>query len=276
MTGWPARSWPVAAAIVCLMAIGPRTVSTATAQAPAGGPPAAPPPATVSIGDIEQARYDEAALKTLLERCRPNACAAEVTAAIEGRLATVARERAQFAAAQTEADYQTYMSSCVACTYRAMAVQVLQNLRTAAAPVGPQPGAAPPIPPVPGAGPAIPPAPGGGPGIPPVPSAAGNKWHAIARVVYRVRGNARVSVGYSGAMSTPLEAEQAAKQRCESSADGHECDVGTAQNSGCLYITTGRTRRGVIETAGASIQDAYDKCVGAGYQCQQPIGGCLQ
>lgn len=256
--GFRARPWRagrrafVGAAIAAFVALGLVALGMAAAHAQS-------PPSTVVSGDVEQAKYDEAALRALHDRCKAGSCSADITTAIDTRIAVAAKERAQFAAAQTEADYKAYLSSCVACTYRTSAQQVLQNMKTTAAPPTSQPAVAPPA----------------APGIAP-PPAAGNKWHAIARVVYRVRGNARVSVGYSGTMATPLEAEQAAKQRCESSADGNECDVGTAQNSGCLYITTGRTRRGVIETSGASIQEAYDRCVGAGYQCQQPIGGCLQ
>lgn len=233
------------------------------------------PSPSASFADLEQAKYDQTKLKKLLESCTKGLCPQGLEAATESRLDTIAKEQKQFTDAETEADYRAYLSACVACAYREDAEQLIKNLKPATAAA---------TPPAPAATAATTPA---GP-----PSLLGDQpsgqaqsaqpsdhqsWHAVARVMYRVRGRPFAVVAYSGPQSSPLEATRAAKNKCERISDGNECDVGQAGNNGCLFIAVGHRRGSVVTVAGTDKQETYDRCRNwkGGYSCDVPSGGCL-
>lgn len=102
------------------------------------------------------------------------------------------------------------------------------------------------------------------------------RWNAIAAALWRVSGIVRVAVGYSGIRDSAAEATQSALQQCKS-AGGVNCEVkgGTPSNSGCIYITLGSNTKGAGWYSRATSDEALQACRAAGYNCQTPIGGCV-
>ncbi len=231
-------------------------LGAARAASASDASPSALPAASVSIGDFEEARYDEARLNKLIDLCKTGYCPQALWAAIDARLETVARERHQFSEAKAEADYRAYLSTCVACQYRVEAERLMKPAVAAPAPSGSPPSST--LAPV-------------ARSAPPAPKS----WHTVAHLAYRVRGRARVAIGYSGPQSSPLEAERAAKEKCESISDGRECDVSRAASAGCYYVTVGSSRHAAGWVTGSNKEDTYNRCKDEGYSCKIPIGGCL-
>ena len=76
-----------------------------------------------------EAGYDEQKLNALLEQCRSDAnCTTNHTSAINNRLSIVEREKRQFAAAHSSAEYSAYADGCIACRFRDTAIIFAKNI----------------------------------------------------------------------------------------------------------------------------------------------------
>lgn len=105
---------------------------------------------------------------------------------------------------------------------------------------------------------------------------APTQWLATAQSMWRDRkGLAHVAVGFSGTAETADAASAAAIQACKK-AGGRGCKVIGPFSTGCLYITTGQSKKGVAYGSGATPEAAATSCRKQGYKCQKPIGGCLE
>ena len=102
------------------------------------------------------------------------------------------------------------------------------------------------------------------------------RWIAVAAALWRVSGNVRVAVGFSGVRDTAKEATDSALQQCKS-AGGTNCEIkgSTPINSGCKYITLGSNTKGAGWYSRETADEALEACKAAGYNCQKPIGGCV-
>jgi hypothetical protein len=99
-------------------------------------------------------------------------------------------------------------------------------------------------------------------------------WNSAAAAIWRVRGQARVAIGYSGTQPTEEAARANAIQACRS-AGGSGCKAIGAWNSGCLYITAGHSSSRAAWGSGADADTAMKKCRAERVTCQRPIGGCV-
>lgn len=98
-----------------------------------------------------------------------------------------------------------------------------------------------------------------------VASALWNEWD----------GRAGVAVGSAVNLSSEWEAEDAALSQCHTQSKGNSCSVvGTFSFGGCGYITSGVDGDSVKWFSGSDESSVYDRCVGQGYSCDWPIGGC--
>jgi len=106
------------------------------------------------------------------------------------------------------------------------------------------------------------------------PAPAAEHWNSAAAAIWRVRGQVHVAIGYSGVRSSADDARESALQACRN-AGGSGCKAIGAWNSGCLYITTGRSSNRAGWGSGGDIETALKKCRAYGFTCKQPIGGCV-
>ena len=100
------------------------------------------------------------------------------------------------------------------------------------------------------------------------------RWNSVASAIWKVRGQVHVAIGYSGIRESPDDARERATDACRS-AGGQGCKTVGAWNSGCVYITTGRTTNRAGWSSGPTLADALSKCRGSGFTCKPPIGGCI-
>ncbi len=100
------------------------------------------------------------------------------------------------------------------------------------------------------------------------------RWNSAAAAIWRYRGQVHVAIGYSGVRDTADDARASALNACRN-AGGSGCKAIGAWNSGCLYITTGRSSNRAGWGSGGSIDAALKKCRSYGFSCKQPIGGCV-
>jgi hypothetical protein len=107
---------------------------------------------------------------------------------------------------------------------------------------------------------------------PPPPPAV--HWNSAAAAIWRVHGQVHVAIGYSGVQSSADEARSSAVEACRK-AGGSGCKAIGAWNSGCLYITTGRSSNRAGWGSGGDVDTAMKKCRAYGFTCKQPIGGCV-
>jgi hypothetical protein len=101
-----------------------------------------------------------------------------------------------------------------------------------------------------------------------------DRWNSAAAAIWRHRGQVHVAIGYSGVRQTAEDARASALDACRS-AGGQDCKPIGAWNSGCLYITTGRSSNRAGWGSGGSVDAAMKKCRSYGFTCKQPIGGCV-
>jgi len=100
------------------------------------------------------------------------------------------------------------------------------------------------------------------------------RWNSAASAIWHVRGTVHVAVGYSGVRQTADDARASAIDACRN-AGGRGCKAIGAWNTGCLYITTGRSSSRAGWGSGGSIAAALKKCRAYGFACKPPIGGCI-
>jgi hypothetical protein len=115
------------------------------------------------------------------------------------------------------------------------------------------------------------------PGPPPAQHAEpppAERWNSAASAIWHHRGQVHVAIGYSGVRQTADDARASALDACRS-AGGEGCKAIGAWNSGCLYITTGRSSNRAGWGSGGSIEAALKKCRAYGFSCKPPIGGCV-
>jgi len=105
---------------------------------------------------------------------------------------------------------------------------------------------------------------------PPAP----DRWNSAAAAIWRYRGQVHVAIGYSGVRQSADDARSSALDACRN-AGGSGCKAIGAWNSGCLYITTGRSSNRAGWGSGGSIDAALKKCRSYGFSCKAPIGGCV-
>ncbi len=103
--------------------------------------------------------------------------------------------------------------------------------------------------------------------------AAQAQWGAVACGTWRDNnGTARVAIGSALNYGTEAQARERALQECRSR--GQNCTVETF-NRGCGFITVGSTSSAVRCTTGTTKDEALRKCRVGGYNCKDPIGGCI-
>ena len=85
---------------------------------------------------------------------------------------------------------------------------------------------------------------------------------------------ARISVGV-GLDSTDAKARQVALGQCASSGM-RGCKIVTATQKGCLYVALGALGAEVRYKTGATPSETLAQCRKGGFQCREPIGGCIQ
>lgn len=100
------------------------------------------------------------------------------------------------------------------------------------------------------------------------------QWNSAAAAIWRVRGVVHVAIGYSGTQQSADDARTSAVKACQA-AGGSGCKAIGAWNSGCLYITTGRSSNRAGWGSGGDVDTALKKCRAYGFTCKQPIGGCV-
>jgi len=108
-----------------------------------------------------------------------------------------------------------------------------------------------------------------------VESAAAD-WIAVAATHWKDGGGtAHSAIGYSGIRHSEADARAAALDACNSSG-GIGCNVLGAWDSGCIYVTSGRSSDKAGYGAGASAAEALSNCQGEGLVCKQSVGGCIE
>src|ERR1700722_374932 len=115
---------------------------------------------------------------------------------------------------------------------------------------------------------------GGPPPAPPQEPPPPGGWNSAAAAIWHHRGQVPVAIVYSGVRQTADDARASALDACRS-AGGEGCKAIGAWNSGCLYITTGRSSNRAGWGSGGSIEAARQKWRAYGFSCKPPIGGCL-
>ena len=107
------------------------------------------------------------------------------------------------------------------------------------------------------------------------PSTGQRLWAAIAAGVDDGLLRSKVGAGFGQDHATRAEAEAAALSACRERVSS--CQVVTAWNSGCYYITVSEGSSNVAWGAGPTAQDAYNECYRriSGGNCQtNTLGGC--
>jgi hypothetical protein len=100
-------------------------------------------------------------------------------------------------------------------------------------------------------------------------------WIAVAGG-FDGRGQ-NVGVGYSGHLTSRLDAEDEALRACNRYGKGVRCTEPFAVSTGCLYIVPGSKQGGVTWGRGSTRELALDQCRRGGYRCdsKRVIGGCV-
>jgi len=107
---------------------------------------------------------------------------------------------------------------------------------------------------------------------------AGNRnpvWHAIAIA----NGPGWVAYGYSGLKPTEAAARDEALRECRKRAKREDrCKIGKRNiaSAGCMFVTSGNSRRGLLWQTGPDREDLRESCTSSGYKCNDPIGGCIK
>lgn len=99
-------------------------------------------------------------------------------------------------------------------------------------------------------------------------------WHAIAIA----NGPGWVAYGYSGLKSTEYQARESALEFCREKTKKDRCKVSTRNIStdGCMFIVSGNSRRGIMWQIGPDREELRDSCKSSGYNCKEPVGGCIK
>jgi hypothetical protein len=109
----------------------------------------------------------------------------------------------------------------------------------------------------------------------PPPAGGSVYWNAIATATWNAPdGTAMVAGGYSGAQPSGQAAVASATQQCQG-AGGQGCQPHGPWNSGCVYVILGQNATGVAWWSNDTPQAVTQACQQAGYQCNAPIGGCV-
>ncbi|MCG6207969.1 DUF1036 domain-containing protein [Rhodopseudomonas sp. HC1] len=99
-------------------------------------------------------------------------------------------------------------------------------------------------------------------------------WHAIAIA----NGSGWVSYGYSGPRASEAQAREHALDECRKRAKLDRCTVSkrNVASAGCMFMTSGNSRRGLIWQTGPDREELFESCRSSGYKCKDPIGGCIR
>jgi hypothetical protein len=104
---------------------------------------------------------------------------------------------------------------------------------------------------------------------------ADESWGAVAAGLWRDgSGTAHVAVGSGIRYPSKSAAEQEALHQCEMR--GQNCEVVGTWNKDCGYIAPGSSDDGVHWGMAATEQGALNECQAGGYECKNPIGGCVE